>query len=233
MSDDLILNKLIDHTLLKPDATRAQIEKLCAEGREYHFASVCVNLSWAKLAAEALTGSDVKVCCVVGFPLGATTTLVKIFEAEQAIGVGATEIDMVMNVGALKSGLIDFVRDDIAGVRQACHAPRRKHALLKVIIETGLLTDDEKRLACRIVKEAGADFVKTATGFSTGGATVADVRLMRETVGPDMGVKASGGIRTRADAIAMIEAGATRLGTSSGIAIMTDRPVEPLKPASY
>ncbi len=229
MSTDLILNKFIDHTLLKPDATRAQIEKLCAEAREYHFATVCVNLCWVKLAADLLAGSDVKVCCVVGFPLGATTTLVKMFEADQAIDAGATEIDMVMNVGALKSGLLDFVRTDIAGVHKSCNAGRKHHALLKVILETCLLTDDEKRQACLLAKEAGADFVKTSTGFSTGGATIADVKLMREVVGEEMGVKASGGVRSRADALAMIEAGANRLGTSSGVAIMTDKVVESVK----
>ena len=217
------LNRYIDHTLLKPDATRAQIEKLCAEGQQYHFASVCTNLCWTKLCADLLDKSDVKVCAVVGFPLGATTTLAKMFETDQAIDAGAREIDMVINVGALKSQLLDFMRNDIAGVLASCRSSRRKdkHALLKVIIETGLLSDEEKRIACRLAKDAGADFVKTCTGFSGGGATVADIQLMRATVGPDMGVKASGGVRTRADALAMIEAGATRIGTSAGVAIIS------------
>jgi deoxyribose-phosphate aldolase len=216
------LNRFIDHTLLKPDATRAQIEKLCAEALHYHFASVCTNLCWAQVCNELLEKSDVKVCTVVGFPLGATTTLAKMFEADQAIEAGAREIDMVMNIGALKSQLFDFVRNDIAGVLSSCRRNRRKTALLKVIIETVLLTDEEKRIACELAQQAGADFVKTSTGFAGGGATVADVKLMRAVVGPDMGVKAAGGVRTRADALAMIEAGATRIGTSAGIAIMTD-----------
>ena len=216
------LNKYIDHTLLKQDATKAQIEKVCAEARQYQFASVCVNLCWAKLCNDLLEKSGVTLCVVVGFPLGATTTLAKMFEADQAIEAGAREIDMVLNLGALKSGMADFARNDIAGVLSSCQRIKRKKALLKVIIECCLLTDEEKRLASQIVKEAGADFVKTSTGFSTGGATLADVRLMRATVGPDMGVKAAGGIRTRADALAMIDAGATRLGTSAGAVIVTD-----------
>ncbi|HEY3290571.1 MAG TPA: deoxyribose-phosphate aldolase [Anaerolineae bacterium] len=215
------LNRYIDHTLLKPDASRAQIDKLCAEALQYHFASVCVNLCWTRVAAEQLEKSDVKVCTVVGFPLGATTTLAKMFESDQAIEAGAREIDMVINIGAVKSNLMDFVTSDISGVLDSCHRNRRKQALLKVIIEAVLLTDDEKRAVCEIAKKVGADFVKTSTGFALGGATIADVKLMRATVGPEMGVKAAGGIRTKADALAMIEAGATRLGTSAGIAIMT------------
>lgn len=219
MSISLPLNKYIDHTALKPDATRAQIERLCAEAAQYDFAAVCVNASWTKLCVDLLRKTDVKVCVPVGFPLGATTTLVKIFEADQAIAAGAREIDMVMNVGALKSGLLDFVREDIAGVLQACRRSQ-PFALLKVILETALLTDDEKRLACRLSQEAGADFVKTSTGFNGGGATVEDIRLMREAVGPAMGVKASGGVRMREQALAMIAAGATRIGTSAGVSIM-------------
>jgi deoxyribose-phosphate aldolase len=219
MSTSLPLNKYIDHTLLKPDATRAQIEHLCAEAAQYDFASVCVNASWTRLCVDLLDKTSVKVCVPVGFPLGATTTLVKIFEADQAVAAGAREIDMVMNVGALKSGLLDFTREDIAGVLQACRRPQ-PYALLKVILETVLLTDDEKRVACRLAKEAGADYVKTSTGFNGGGATVEDIRLMREAVGPAMGVKASGGVRTHEQAMAMIAAGATRIGTSAGVSIM-------------
>ncbi len=221
-AQNLELNKYIDHTLLKPDANRVAIEKLCAEAKQYRFWSVCVNLSWARLAVDLLEGSGVKTCVVVGFPLGATTTLAKMFETDQAIQAGAREVDMVVNVGAIKSGLWDFVRDDIAGVLSSCRKDKRNKALLKVIIETALLTDDEKHRVCQIAKEVGAEFVKTSTGFASGGATVPDVKLMREVVGPSMGVKASGGVRTRADALAMIEAGATRLGTSNGVAIMAD-----------
>jgi deoxyribose-phosphate aldolase len=219
MSTSLPLNKYIDHTLLKPDATRAQIEHLCAEAAQYDFASVCVNASWTRLCVDLLSKTSVKVCVPVGFPLGATTTLVKIFEADQAVAAGAREIDMVMNVGALKSGLLDFVREDISGVLQACRRSQ-PFALLKVILETVLLTDDEKRTACRLAKEAGADYVKTSTGFNGGGATEEDIRLMRAAVGPDMGVKASGGVRTHEQAMAMIAAGATRIGTSAGVSIV-------------
>lgn len=217
------LNRYIDHTLLKPDATRAQIEQLCLEGRQYQFASVCVNACWVKLCAELLEGSGVNVCVTVGFPLGATTTKVKMIEAEQSLMAGAREADMVINIGALKSGLYDFVRDDIAGVAHVCHA---QGGLLKVIIETALLTDEEKRLACQLAQEAGADFVKTSSGFNGGGATVEDVRLMRAVVGPTMGVKAAGGVRTYETAMAMIEAGANRIGTSSGVAIVLGAPSE-------
>ncbi len=207
----------IDHTLLKPEATPAQVEKVCAEARAHHFASVCVNPTHIKLVAKLLRKSGVAPCTVVGFPLGANAPEVKAYEAEIALAQGATEIDMVINVGALKSGDDRLVARDIRGVAVTVHAAGK---LLKVIIETALLTDDEKRRACLIAKRAGADFVKTSTGFSTAGATVADVRLMRETVGPKLGVKAAGGIRSLADAEAMLEAGATRLGTSAGVAIM-------------
>jgi len=219
----LPLNKYIDHTLLKPESTRTQIEQVCAEALKYDFASVCVNTSWTKLCADLLKGGSVKLCVTCGFALGACTTMVKIFEADQAIGAGADEVDMVMNVGALKSGLVDFVREDIAGVAQVCHRSQRR-TVLKVIIETFLLTDVEKRLACTLAKDAGADFVKTCTGFNGGSATVDDIRLMRATVGPDMGVKASGGVRTFEQALAMIDAGASRVGTSSGPAIMNGQP---------
>ena len=206
----------IDHTLLKPDATAAQIVKLCDEAKEYHFASVCVNPSRIALVAEQLAGSDVTPCCVVGFPLGAIPTESKAAEAAVAVRNGAREVDMVIDIGAAKDGDWAKVGEDIAGVKSACGP-----AKLKVIIETCLLTDEEKVQACLAAKRAGADFVKTSTGFSRGGATAADVRLMRETVGPDMGVKASGGIHNRAEALAMLEAGASRIGASSGIAIVT------------
>lgn len=212
------LAKYIDHTLLKPDATEAQIEKLCTEAREYGFASVCVNSCYASLAARLLAGSDVAVCCVIGFPLGASTTAAKAFEAADAAQNGATEIDMVINVGAAKDGRWDDVEADIAGVAAAIEGK----ALLKVIIETCLLTDGEKIEACRAAVRAGADFVKTSTGFSKAGANAADVALMRKTVGPAIGVKAAGGIRTCADAMAMIEAGASRIGASAGIAILAE-----------
>ena len=206
----------IDHTLLKQDATGQQIDQLCAEAAQYHFASVCVNPYYVARCVKNLKGTDVKVCTVVGFPLGATTTETKVFETLQAIATGATEIDMVINVCALKSGHIKGVEQDIQALVAACEGK----ALLKVIIETCLLTDEEKVLACQIAKRCGADFVKTSTGFSTGGATVEDIALMRETVGPEMGVKASGGIRDYAKAKAMVEAGATRIGASAGIAIV-------------
>ncbi len=207
----------IDHTLLKQDATIAQIEKLCEEAAKYQFASVCVNATYAALCAKLLKDTGVKVCCVVGFPLGATLSSVKAFETEQVIADGASEVDMVLNVGALKSGNFTLVKNDVTAVVRAAHA---KNALVKVIIETCLLTDDEKVKACQICQSAGADFVKTSTGFSTAGATVEDVALMRKTVGPDMGVKAAGGVRTRDDVLAMIKAGATRIGTSGGVKIM-------------
>ncbi|HFU3821559.1 TPA: deoxyribose-phosphate aldolase [Streptococcus suis] len=209
------LNKYIDHTILKPETTQEQVEKILSEAKEYDFASVCVNPTWVSLAAESLRDSDVKVCTVIGFPLGANTSAVKAFETKDAIANGADEIDMVINVGALKAGNDALVLDDIKAVVDASG-----DKLVKVIIEACLLTDDEKVRACQLSKEAGADYVKTSTGFSTGGATVADVSLMRKTVGPDMGVKASGGARSYEDAIAFIEAGASRIGASSGVAIM-------------
>lgn len=209
------LNKFIDHTILKPETTQEQVEKILSEAKEYDFASVCVNPTWVSLAAESLKDSDVKVCTVIGFPLGANTSAVKAFETKDAIANGADEIDMVINIGALKAGNDALVLDDIKAVVDASG-----DKLVKVIIEACLLTDDEKVRACQLSKEAGADYVKTSTGFSTGGATVADVTLMRKTVGPDMGVKASGGARSYEDAIAFIEAGASRIGASSGVAIM-------------
>ncbi|MFW5489691.1 MAG: deoxyribose-phosphate aldolase [Desulfovibrio sp.] len=209
------LASYIDHTLLKPEASREAVLKLCAEAREYKFCSVCVNSSFARLATEALAGSGVKTCCVIGFPLGAASTRAKVAETQFAVEDGADEIDMVIQIGALKDGNEEYVENDIREVKKACGK-----ALLKVIIETGLLTDEEKVLACRLSKKAGADFVKTSTGFGHGGATVEDVRLMRKTVGQDMQVKASGGIRSYEDAKAMIDAGADRLGASSGIAIV-------------
>lgn len=210
------LNRFIDHTLLKPDATRSQIKKLCDEAKEYHFASVCVNTAHIEYAASLLEGTDTAPCCVVGFPLGAMVSSAKAFEAREAIRLGAKEIDMVINVGAVKDGDYDLVSQDIKAVVNET----RGVALLKVIIETCLLTDEEKVKLCLIAQNLGADFVKTSTGFSTGGATIADVMLMRKTVGAEMGVKASGGIRSMDDAIAMIEAGATRLGTSAGVKLM-------------
>ena len=209
------LNKYIDHTLLKPDASQEQIETLIEEAKKYDFASVCVNPTWVNFAAQALKATDVKVCTVIGFPLGGKTPELKAFETSDAIQNGANEIDMVINIGALKSRNFDLVERDIRAVVEAA-----KGTLVKVIIETCLLTDDEKVKACQIAQKAGADFVKTSTGFSTGGATVEDVALMRKTVGPDMGVKASGGARSYEDALAFIKAGATRIGASSGVAIM-------------
>lgn len=210
---------LIDHTLLKPEATVQQITQLCHEALLYNFASVCVNPAHVKLAAELLKNSDVKVCTVVGFPLGATSTQAKVSETEQALNDGATEIDMVINIGALKGGEDSRVEQDIAAVAGAAHS---RGALCKVIIETSLLTNDEKVRACQLAKKAGADFVKTSTGFSGGGATIEDVALMRRTVGPGLGVKASGGIKTLADAQSMVAAGATRLGASAGVKIIKE-----------
>ena len=208
-------NKLIDHTLLKQDATPEQILKLCEEAKEYDFMSVCVNPAYVPLAAEALKGSSVKVCTVIGFPLGMNLTKTKVEEAQLCIKQGADEIDMVINVGMLKSGNDDYVEAEIAELKAVAG-----ERVLKVIIETCLLTDEEKVRVCRLAKNAGADFVKTSTGFSTGGATAHDVRLMRETVGPEMGVKASGGVRTHEDLLAMVEAGANRIGTSNGTKII-------------
>ena len=212
------MNRYIDHTLLKPEATSEQIAKLCQEAREYDFYSVCVNSYYVQEAVALLRGSNTKVCTVVGFPLGASTMETKRFEAMKAIAEGAGEIDMVINISAIKSGNWQYVLDDMSSLAQVCH---QQNILLKVILETCLLTNEEKVKACELAVKAGVDFVKTSTGFSTGGATIDDVKLMRKTVGPDLGVKASGGIRDTAMAKAMIEAGATRLGTSASIAIVT------------
>ena len=207
--------KMIDHTILKAEATESEIIKLCKEAIHYNFASVCVNPSMVPVAAKELKGTHVKVCTVIGFPLGATTTEVKAFETKDVIEKGATEVDMVINVGKLKERNLEYVKNDIKAVVEAA----KGKALTKVIIETCLLTEEEKIIACRLSKEAGSDFVKTSTGFSTGGATVEDIKLMRETVGPKMGVKASGGVRSKKDALAMIENGATRIGASASISI--------------
>lgn len=212
------LAKYIDHTALKADTTAAQIDKLCQEARHFGFAAVCVNPVWVKRAADALQDTDVGVACVVGFPLGANVSRIKALEARQALQDGASELDMVMNVGALKDEDYETVRNDIAAVAEAT---REAGALCKVIIEASLLTDDQKRTACRLAQEAGADFVKTSTGFGPGGATVHDVALMRETVGPELGLKAAGGIKTAEQARQMIEAGATRIGASAGVQIVT------------
>jgi len=211
------LAPFIDHTLLRADATAAGIDRICAEAREHHFASVCVNPSRVRRVAANLSGSGVVTCSVVGFPLGAHTPAAKAMEAGEAIGNGAGEIDMVIDIGALKSGDLALVERDIAGVVEVCRAAG---AHCKVIIEAAMLTDEEKVVASLLAKRAGADFVKTSTGFGPGGATVYDVALMRRAVGPDMGIKAAGGIRTRQDAQALIAAGATRLGTSAGVAIV-------------
>ena len=207
--------KMIDHTLLRPEASKEQIQKLCLEAAEYGFHSVCVNSSYVYYCAGLLKGTDVKVCTVIGFPLGAASTAAKAAETRAAVSDGAGEVDMVIHVGMIKSGDWDYVRQDIASVVEAASG----RAIVKVILETCLLTKEEIVEACKICKEAGADFVKTSTGFSTGGAREEDVSLMRKTVGPDMGVKASGGIRSLEDAARMVKAGADRLGTSSGIAI--------------
>lgn len=213
------LAKYMDHTLLKADATLDGIDRVVAEAKQFGCASVCVNPFWVPYVARLLDGSGIATCTVVGFPLGASSTASKVFETTDAIANGADEIDMVINIGELKAGHAELVREDIRAVAEATHAGGK---LLKVIIECCLLTDDEKRLACLLCAEAGADFVKTSTGFSTGGATVADVVLMRECVGPDFGVKAAGGIRTLADAYAMIEAGASRLGVSAAASILAE-----------
>ncbi len=213
--DKKTIAAMIDHTLLKPEATPAQIEKLCAEAAEYHFASVCVNPVYIPLAARLLKGTGVKVCCVVGFPLGAIAPEQKAAEAASCAAMGAEELDMVIHVGAAKAGDWALVQRDIEDVVKAAAG----HTV-KVIIETCLLTDEEKVKACEAAKAAGAHFVKTSTGFSTGGATTHDIALMRKTVGPEMGVKASGGIRDYETAMAMIEAGANRIGASAGIAIV-------------
>jgi deoxyribose-phosphate aldolase len=207
----------IDHTLLKPEATRSEVVRLCREAIENGFYSVCINPSYVQTAALELEGSDVRVCAVIGFPLGATTTAVKAFEASEAVKNGAAEIDMVIHIGALKSGEEKYVFDDISAVVGAAEG-----TIVKVIIETGLLNNEEKILACRLAKEAGAHFVKTSTGFGPGGATIGDIQLMRETVGQQVGVKASGGVRTAEAARQMIEAGASRIGTSSGLVIIKE-----------
>lgn len=207
-------NRLIDHTLLAADATKQQIEKLCEEAKEHHFASVCVNPCWIKLCADLLKGTDTKVCTVIGFPLGARTSEAKAFEANDAVKKGAEEVDRVINVGRLKDKQDDYIYNEIKTIKEACEG-----RLLKVIIECCLLTDEEKVRACELAKKAGADFVKTSTGFSKWGAKVEDVRLRRKTVGPDRGVKAAGGIRDKKTAQEMVEAGASRIGTSHGIEI--------------
>jgi deoxyribose-phosphate aldolase len=214
------LSLLIDHTLLKPEATGAQIETLCAEALAHGFASVCINPAWVPLAASLLRGSVVRTCTVVGFPLGATSSLAKAFEADAALKQGATEVDMVLALGAVKSGDWLTVQADMKALRSAVPAG----SVLKVILETCLLTDDEKVRACQLAKDLGLDFVKTSTGFSTGGATEADIALMRRTVGPHLGVKASGGIRTYETALRMVMAGATRLGLSASLAVVQGRP---------
>ncbi|WP_181350615.1 deoxyribose-phosphate aldolase [Thalassobacillus sp. CUG 92003] len=210
------LAKMIDHTQLKPETSKEKIEQICQEAKDHHFASVCINPHWVTYCQELLKDSDVKVCTVIGFPLGATTTETKAFETRQAIENGADEIDMVINVGELKSGNHDYVKADIeAVVREA-----ENKALVKVIIETSLLEEEEKVKACELAKLAGAGFVKTSTGFSGGGATVEDISLMRKTVGPNIGVKASGGVRDFEGAQAVVDAGATRIGASAGVAIL-------------
>jgi len=208
---------LIDHTLLRPQAGRDEIVQVCREALEHRFASVCVNSFWIPVVAAELAGSAVKACSTIAFPLGATLTEAKVAEAEAALHAGAQEIDMVMNIGALRDGDFATVSSDIHAVAEACH---RENALLKVILETAVLTDEQKVSACRLAKTAGADFVKTSTGFGPGGATVADVHLMRSTMGPEMGVKASGGIRTLQDLLAMVEAGANRIGASASVALV-------------
>lgn len=214
---DPLIARLIDHTLLKPEATRSEILQLCAEARKYNFASVCINPYWVPLAASELAGSTVKVCTVVGFPLGATSSASKAAEAEEAVRAGAREIDMVINVGALRSGDNDAVKLDIQGVVKVSH---EAGAIVKTILETALLTDGQKATVCLLAKAAGADFVKTSTGFGPGGATARDVALMRQVVGPSMGVKAAGGIRTFEDLKKMTEAGATRIGASASVKIV-------------
>lgn len=215
------LAKLIDHTLLKPNATKDDIRHLCEEAKKNDFWSVCVNPTYVSLAAEIVRGSNVKVCCVVGFPLGANTSEVKALEAEKAITDGASEIDMVVNIGALKSRDYELVKRDIREVVRRAKTTR-KDTITKVIIEAGLLTRDEKISVCRFVKEAGADFVKTSTGFTTSGATVDDVKLIRNVIGPNLGIKASGGIRAYRDVIDLVKAGANRIGTSSGVRIIEE-----------
>ena len=218
------LARMIDHTLLRPDATQKEIEKLCAEAKQYRFASVCINPSNVKLCAELLRDTDVKVCTVIGFPLGASSSAAKAFETDRAIKDGAREVDMVINVGMLKSGEYKYVEEDILSVVSAAHS---FGVLTKVIIETGLLTDEEKVKACMLAKHAGADFVKTSTGFVKGGATVGDIALMRKVVGPELGVKASGGVRSQEDALALIASGADRIGASASVKIVTGEKATP------
>lgn len=210
------INKLIDHTALKPNTNKESILKLIAEAKTYDFASVCVNPCWVALAHQELKNTDVKVCTVIGFPLGANTTEVKVFETKDAIEKGAQEIDMVINIAMLKDKEYDYVENEIHQIVEAT----KDKAIVKVIIETCLLTDEEKIKACELSQKAGADFVKTSTGFSTGGATVHDIALMRKTVGAEMGVKASGGVHTHEEALAMVEAGATRIGASAGVKLL-------------
>ncbi len=212
------LARMIDHTLLKPEATKDQVVTLCAEAKKYVFASVCINPSYVSLCAKLLRDTAVKVCTVIGFPLGATSTASKAFESEQALRDGARELDMVINIGMLKSGDYDYVENDMFAVATTA---RRYGALTKVILETTLLTDEEKIKACMLAKHAGMDFVKTSTGFSKGGATVGDIALMRKVVGSAMGVKASGGVRTRDEALAMVASGADRIGASASVKIVT------------
>lgn len=211
------LNRMIDHTILKADATEEDVLRIIEEAKKYHFYSICINPTWVSLAKEQLKGEPVAVCTVIGFPLGANTSAVKAYETTDAINNGADEVDMVINIGALKSKQFNKVQQDIEAVVEAA----KDRALVKVIIETALLTNEEIVKACELAKIAGADFVKTSTGFSTGGAKVEDIRLMRATVGPEMGVKASGGIHNEEEAVAMVEAGATRIGTSAGVAIIS------------
>jgi len=216
-ADDLA--RMIDHTLLKPDATEDQVKVLCQEAIEVHFAAVCVNPTYVALCHDLLGGTDIEIASVVGFPLGATLPEVKAYEAQRTVAAGASEIDMVLNVGALKSKVYELVYGDVAAVAQACHA---RGAILKVIIEAALLTDEQKVAACVLSQIAGADYVKTSTGFGPGGAKVEDVALMRRTVGPEMGIKAAGGIRTYETACAMIGAGATRIGASAGVELVRE-----------
>jgi len=224
LPDDLSTAQYIDHTLLKQDATHDQVTQLCKEAHEYKFASVCINPTNVKLCVELLKDSPVKVCSVIGFPLGASLPETKAFETEQALKDGATEIDMVINIGALKDRYLDLVARDILAVVKPVQTAG---ALLKVIIETALLTDEEKQIACLLAKEAGANFVKTSTGFSTAGATTEDVALMRHTVGPLMGVKAAGGVRSKEDLDNMVRAGATRIGASAGVRIVQGNGQQP------
>ena len=227
------LARLIDHTLLKPEATKGEIEKLCAEAKKFVFASVCINPCYVSLCSKLLRDTAVKVCTVIGFPLGATSTATKAFEAEHALRDGAKEIDMVINVGMLKSGEYEYVENDIFAV---VTTSRRYSALTKVILETSLLSDEEKIKGCVLAKRAGADFVKTSTGFAKGGATVGDIALMRKVVGSAMGVKASGGVRTREDALAMVASGADRIGASASVKIVGgngEKTTEAKSPQAY